>query len=83
MLDVGLNATLKTRGLPLVIPPFTPPEPLRAVEPEGETSGSLCSEPLMRPDFDNASPYPSKSCSSASNNGLMLSCCGVVYSVSV
>ncbi len=35
------------------------------------------------PDFDNASPYPSKSCSSASNNGLMLSCCGVVYSVSV
>ena len=40
-------------------------------------------EPRIFPDFDNASPYPSKSCSRASNNGLMASCCGVVYSVSV
>ena len=39
--------------------------------------------PYKNPDFDNASPYPSKSCSRASNNGLMASCCGVVYSVSV
>ena len=27
MLEVGLNATLNFSGLPLVIPPFTPPEP--------------------------------------------------------
>ena len=43
-------------------------------------AGAAC---LLFPDFDNASPYPSKSCSRASNNGLMASCCGVVYSVSV
>ena len=54
ILDVGLKATLNTRGLPLVIPPLTPPAPFFAVTARqpasasaGAQKGSLCSEPLI------------------------------------
>ena len=47
MLEVGLNATRNTIGFPLEMPPLTPPAPLPEVMPEGETIGSLCSEPFI------------------------------------